>query len=115
MTAIKHNILGRMDSAPHPVRICCIKFVQKVVHTQTPGPIADPRVCLAVSVFCGSKSSILTSFVCPAAGEKRNIHRYRPPNPRYTRDTQFGSRGIGAIRSTLDSAPRELRVSGLLV
>lgn len=33
-----------MDTAPHPVRVCCIKFVQKVVHTQTPGPIADPRV-----------------------------------------------------------------------
>uniref|UniRef100_A0A093VGN7 mRNA cleavage and polyadenylation specificity factor complex subunit pta1 n=1 Tax=Talaromyces marneffei PM1 TaxID=1077442 RepID=A0A093VGN7_TALMA len=44
ITAIKHNILQRMDTAPHPVRVCCIKFVQKVVHTQTPGPIADPRV-----------------------------------------------------------------------
>ncbi|CRG92164.1 mRNA cleavage and polyadenylation specificity factor complex subunit pta1 [Talaromyces islandicus] len=43
MTAVKHNILSRMDSAPHPVRVCCIKFVQKVVHIQTPGPIADPR------------------------------------------------------------------------
>ncbi|KAF3407488.1 mRNA cleavage and polyadenylation specificity factor complex subunit pta1 [Talaromyces pinophilus] len=43
ITAIKHNILQRMDTAPHPVRVCCIKFVQKVVHTQTPGPIADPR------------------------------------------------------------------------
>ncbi|EED16068.1 mRNA cleavage and polyadenylation specificity factor complex subunit (Pta1), putative [Talaromyces stipitatus ATCC 10500] len=43
ITSIKHNILQRMDSAPHPVRVCCIKFVQKVVHTQTPGPIADPR------------------------------------------------------------------------
>ncbi|OKL56787.1 hypothetical protein UA08_07794 [Talaromyces atroroseus] len=43
MTAIKLNILQRMDTAPHPVRVCCIKFVQKVVHVQTPGPIADPR------------------------------------------------------------------------
>ncbi|KAH8701083.1 putative mRNA cleavage and polyadenylation specificity factor complex subunit [Talaromyces proteolyticus] len=43
MTEIKHSILKRMDSAPHPVRVCCIKFLQKVVHIQTPGPIADPR------------------------------------------------------------------------
>lgn len=44
MAAIKSNILRRMDSAPAGVRICCIKFVQRVVQTQTPGLIADPRV-----------------------------------------------------------------------
>lgn len=33
-----------MDSAAPGVRICCIKFVQRVVQTQTPGLIADPRV-----------------------------------------------------------------------
>ena len=33
-----------MDTAPMGIRICCIKFVQKVVHVQTPGVIADPRV-----------------------------------------------------------------------
>ncbi|KAF2146618.1 uncharacterized protein K452DRAFT_262560 [Aplosporella prunicola CBS 121167] len=43
MAAIKSNILRRMDSAPPGVRICCIKFVQRVVQTQTPGLIADPR------------------------------------------------------------------------
>ncbi|KAL1986909.1 hypothetical protein VTN96DRAFT_5326 [Rasamsonia emersonii] len=43
MTTIKNNILQRWDTAPHPVKICCIKFVQKVVHVQTPGTIADPR------------------------------------------------------------------------
>ncbi|EON64294.1 hypothetical protein W97_03525 [Coniosporium apollinis CBS 100218] len=43
MTAIKSSILRRMDSAPPGVRICCIKFVQRVVQTQTPGLIADPR------------------------------------------------------------------------
>jgi hypothetical protein len=44
MAAIKMNILRRMDSEPVGVRVCCIKFVQKVVQTQTPGMIADPRV-----------------------------------------------------------------------
>ena len=46
MTAIKINILQRMDTAPLSVRICCIKFLQKVVQVQTPGQIADPRVSL---------------------------------------------------------------------
>jgi symplekin len=43
MTAIKQNILRRWDSAPHPIKICCIKFVQKAVQIQTPGTISDPR------------------------------------------------------------------------
>ncbi|KAL0254366.1 hypothetical protein SLS55_009841 [Diplodia seriata] len=43
MAQVKSNILRRMDSAPPGVRICCIKFVQRVVQTQTPGLIADPR------------------------------------------------------------------------
>ncbi|KAK8218182.1 hypothetical protein IWZ01DRAFT_492218 [Phyllosticta capitalensis] len=43
MAAIKSNIMRRMDSAPPGARICCIKFVQRVVQTQTPGLIADPR------------------------------------------------------------------------
>jgi symplekin len=45
MTAIKSNILKRMDTSPTSVRVCAIKFVQKVVQVQTPGVIADPRVC----------------------------------------------------------------------
>lgn len=44
MIAIKIGILQRMDSAPIAVKICCIKFLQKVVQVQTPGVIADPRV-----------------------------------------------------------------------
>ncbi|OCK80984.1 hypothetical protein K432DRAFT_381741 [Lepidopterella palustris CBS 459.81] len=43
MAAIKSNILRRMDSAPPGVRICCIKFVQRVIQVETPGLIADPR------------------------------------------------------------------------
>lgn len=44
MAAIKSNILKRWDTAATGIRICCIKFVQRVVQVQTPGVIADPRV-----------------------------------------------------------------------
>lgn len=43
MAAVKTNILKRWDTAPAGVRVCCIKFVQKVVQVQTPAVI-DPRV-----------------------------------------------------------------------
>ncbi|EAW15122.1 RNA-processing protein PTA1 [Aspergillus clavatus NRRL 1] len=43
MTAIKQDILRRWDTSPYPVKMCCIKFVQRVVQVQTHGPIADPR------------------------------------------------------------------------
>ena len=43
MTALKTAILRRMDTAPAGVRVCCIKFAARVVQTQTPGVIADPR------------------------------------------------------------------------
>ena len=44
MSTIKANILNRWDTAVAGIRICCIKFVQRVVQVQTPGVIADPRV-----------------------------------------------------------------------
>lgn len=43
MASIKSSILRRMDTAPAGVRICCIKFVARVVQVQTPGMISDPR------------------------------------------------------------------------
>ncbi|GIJ90747.1 hypothetical protein Asppvi_009709 [Aspergillus pseudoviridinutans] len=43
MTAVKQDILRKWDSSPYPVKVCCIKFVQRVVQVQTHGPIADPR------------------------------------------------------------------------
>ncbi|KAI9871477.1 MAG: hypothetical protein M1830_002877 [Pleopsidium flavum] len=43
MAAIKSNILRRWDTAAAGVRICCIKFVQRVIQTETPGVIMDPR------------------------------------------------------------------------
>ncbi|KAI1977768.1 hypothetical protein LOZ53_004874 [Ophidiomyces ophidiicola] len=43
MTAIKHSILKKWDGASPGIKICCIKFAQKVVQAQTQGVIADPR------------------------------------------------------------------------
>ncbi|CAG8115750.1 unnamed protein product [Penicillium nalgiovense] len=43
MSAIKQDILRRMDSFPCPVKLCCAKFIQRVVQVQTPGLISDPR------------------------------------------------------------------------
>ncbi|KAJ6120302.1 hypothetical protein N7523_004582, partial [Penicillium sp. IBT 18751x] len=43
MNVIKQDILRRMDSFLCPVKICCIKFLQRVVQVQTPGLISDPR------------------------------------------------------------------------
>ncbi|KAF4634018.1 hypothetical protein G7Y89_g4091 [Cudoniella acicularis] len=43
MLAIKTRILRIWDSAVSGVRICCIKFAQRVVLVQTVGPDADPR------------------------------------------------------------------------
>ncbi|KAL8704459.1 MAG: hypothetical protein Q9201_002375 [Fulgogasparrea decipioides] len=43
MAAIKSNVFRRWDTASGGIRICCIKFVQRVVQVQTPGGIADPR------------------------------------------------------------------------
>ncbi|KAH8433658.1 RNA-processing protein PTA1 [Aspergillus melleus] len=43
MTAIKQDILRRWDTFPYPVKLCCIKFVQRVVQVQTHGSISDPR------------------------------------------------------------------------
>ena len=45
MAAIKSSIFRKWDAASGGIRICCIKFVQRVVQVQTPGVIADPRVC----------------------------------------------------------------------
>ncbi|KAJ5247018.1 Protein of unknown function DUF3453 [Penicillium chermesinum] len=43
MNTIKHDILRRMDTFPCPVKICCAKFLQRVVQVQTPSHVADPR------------------------------------------------------------------------
>jgi symplekin len=42
LQAIKNAILSQMDSYPPSIKACCVKFIQRVVQTQTPG-IIDPR------------------------------------------------------------------------
>lgn len=44
MAAIKSRILKMWDDAVPGVRMCCVKFAQRVVLVQTVGPDADPRV-----------------------------------------------------------------------
>ncbi|KAJ5875905.1 uncharacterized protein N7529_001489 [Penicillium soppii] len=43
MCEIKQHFLRKMDSFPCPVKLCCAKFLQRVVQVQTPGLISDPR------------------------------------------------------------------------
>ncbi|CZS88919.1 hypothetical protein WAI453_010509 [Rhynchosporium graminicola] len=43
MMAIKSRILRMWDGASPGIRICCIKFAQRVVLVQTTGPLADPK------------------------------------------------------------------------
>ncbi|XXG98211.1 Transcriptional regulatory protein [Hypoxylon texense] len=43
MTAIKTRILRIWDSAPSTIRICCIKFAQRVVLAQTPSANPEPK------------------------------------------------------------------------
>jgi hypothetical protein len=44
MVAIKQRILRIWDMAIPPVRICCIKFAQRVVLAQSVASGAEPRV-----------------------------------------------------------------------
>ena len=52
MQAIKSRILQIWQTAVTPVRICCIKFAQRVVLAQT-NVGSEARVRLAVSVSSG--------------------------------------------------------------
>jgi hypothetical protein len=65
MTAVKQEILRKWDSSPYPVKVCCIKFVQRVVQVQTHGPIADPRVCIQPPDYSLNKTSLLLT-ICSA-------------------------------------------------
>ena len=66
LSQIKSNILKRLDDAPAGVKICCVRFVQRVVYTQTPGLIADPRVSYAKAatlVFSSTLNSSLSDLI----------------------------------------------------
>lgn len=45
MTTIKSRILSIWDTANVSVRICCVKFAQRVVLAQTAATGNEPRVC----------------------------------------------------------------------
>lgn len=70
MAAIKSNILKRWDTAATGVRVCCIKFVQKVVQVQTQGVIADPRVRDLKDVIL-SKGKL--TWLCSALTKTRSL------------------------------------------
>ena len=44
MSAIKSKILSVWEGAPTPVKICCIKFVQRVILAQTASNGNEPKV-----------------------------------------------------------------------
>jgi symplekin len=44
MTAIKTRILKIWETAPPTIRICCIKFAQRVILAQTASINPEPRV-----------------------------------------------------------------------
>lgn len=73
MAAIKSNVLKRWDTAPAGVRICCIKFVQKVVQVQTPAVI-DPRVREAF-LPCSLKGCMMLRFL------NRDLTKTRSQSP----------------------------------
>lgn len=52
MTALKSRILRIWDTAPPTVRICCIKFGQRVVLAQTPSINQQPRVGTVCPTRC---------------------------------------------------------------
>lgn len=68
MTAVKTRILRMWDDAPPSIRICCVKFAQRVVLAQSASSPSEPRVCALCPGFIrelGSHSSLTSS---PAAG-----------------------------------------------
>lgn len=89
MTAIKQNILQRMDVAPMPIRIASIKFLQKVVQVQTPGLIADPRVRRDHKSWY-----IMGSNRCTETGAQRDLNIASAQKPPITSITQSRGRNI---------------------
>lgn len=82
MAAIKSNILRRWDTAAAGVRVCCIKFVQKVIQIGTPGVIADPRVSRPCRVIYRLKADMIKSVPIRMKHLLRwyleTTHSYRP-------------------------------------
>src|SRR5271170_1307611 len=99
MVAIKLNVLTRMDKAPPAVRICCIKFIQKVVLVQTPGLIADPRVRqYAISDEIVAHHTEIGT----ASGAERDFNHACSTKSSSTATAKLGSRSIRAVGQIIE-------------
>lgn len=105
MIAIKSRILRIWDSAAIGVRICCIKFAQRVVLVQTTGPDADAKVWISYVAIVPA-----TDFQSSARQSSRSIPHYgstKPPSPRSSKPR---SRSLRPIGPNARSLPRESEV-----
>src|SRR5258707_16191 len=93
MLNVKSIILRKMDSYPPGVRICCVKFIQRVVQTQTPAVIADPRVCSAKYQF-----GTYTANMVAATRKERDFAIFSPTRPPLTPYIRLRSGDIGSTR-----------------
>ncbi len=66
MTAIKSRILRIWDGASPSVKLCCVKFAQRVVLAQTPSNGADQRVSASLFPTGSIVHGILTQERFPA-------------------------------------------------
>ncbi|BFZ62238.1 hypothetical protein YB2330_003325 [Saitoella coloradoensis] len=110
MTAIKSRILRLWDEGAEGVRICCVKFVQRVVFVQTPGA-KDPRLA--------NKSDISLSHVplthpvlkyvnLEAEGQGLldrllDVFHDKPPNPNLITATLNAVATLARTRATISS------------
>jgi hypothetical protein len=83
MTAIKSRIFKIWDTAPLSVRICCIKFTQRVILVQTLGPEKDARVC--TFRYYRHNARLTTSF---------SVDLWTSLYEWYQRTTPFSHRGL---------------------
>ena len=106
MLAIKSRILRIWDSANIGVRICCIKFAQRVVMVQTAGPDADPKVYISLYIHC----SLVTDLCFSARYPSRSIPHYGPAESRPPCSSKPRSRSVRSIRQDAGSIPGEYKV-----
>lgn len=102
MVAIKQRVLQIWDTATPTVRICCIKFAQRVVLAQTVSSMGDHRVCCShLGGFLGIANTVIVCWW------SRHLPRQNPSQPPNTRPSNF--RG-GSIRIIGPDAKRLARI-----
>lgn len=75
MVAIKTRILRMWDTAQPGIRICCMKFAQRVVLVQTTGPDADSKVWKASSIW-SPKVYGTNTYLCSAKWSSSGVPVY---------------------------------------